>query len=95
MHYLLIYNSVDDYITRRTPFREEHLALAKEAENKGELILAGALGEKGSAFLFLSDTPKVALDFAKKDPYVINGLITNYKVLPWTTVVGKDAQSKI
>ena len=95
MHYLLIYDAVDDYMTRRVPFRNEHLALAKEAESRGELVLAGALGEKGSAFLFLLDSPKAALDFAKKDPYVINGIIKSYKVLPWTTVVGKDAQNQI
>ncbi|MFV0481875.1 MAG: YciI-like protein [Campylobacteraceae bacterium] len=95
MHYMLIYDAVEDYIQRRGEFRAEHLKLANEAVARGELVLAGALGNKGSAFLFLIDNPKIAEDFAKKDPYVLNGLILSYKVLPWTTVVGKDAQSPI
>lgn len=88
MHYLLIYNAIDNYMVERMPYRDEHLRLAKEAEDRGELLFAGALGEKGSAFLFLCDSPEKALDFAKKDPYVINGLILNYEVLPWATAAG-------
>lgn len=95
MHYLLIYEAFDDYIIRRIPYRTEHLTLARKAEEKGELILAGALGENGSAFLFLIDSPQVALDFAKKDPYVLNGLIKSYKVLPWAIVIGKDVQNPL
>ncbi|MDR2790786.1 MAG: YciI family protein [Campylobacteraceae bacterium] len=95
MHYLLIYEAVDDYMERRGEFRDEHLKLACEAENRGELILAGALGTHNSAFLFCIDEPKIAENFVKNDPYFKGGLIRSYKLLPWTTVVGKDAQNPI
>ncbi|MDR2341523.1 MAG: YciI family protein [Campylobacteraceae bacterium] len=95
MHYLLIYEAIEDYMVKRNDFRDEHLKFAKEAQKRGELILAGALGERSSAFLFLIDDPKIAEDFAKNDPYVKNNLIITYKLLPWTTVVGKDAFNKI
>jgi uncharacterized protein YciI len=42
MYFLLFYEVVDDYIERRRAFREEHLGLAQEAEERGELVLAGA-----------------------------------------------------
>jgi hypothetical protein len=29
--------------------------------------------------------------FAKSDPYVTGGLVTEWKVREWTTVIGKDA----
>ncbi|MDR0665919.1 MAG: YciI family protein [Campylobacteraceae bacterium] len=95
MHYLLIYEAVDDYITKRGEFREEHLKLAAEAEKRGEIVLAGALGTQGSAFLFLSENVSLIEEFVKNDPYVKGGLICSYKILPWTTVIGKDAQNPI
>jgi uncharacterized protein YciI len=95
MHYLLIYEAVEDYMIRRNEFRDEHLRLARKAQECGELILAGALGTQGSAFLFLIEDPKIAENFAKNDPYVKNNLIISYKLLPWTTVIGKDAFNKI
>jgi uncharacterized protein YciI len=95
MRYLLIYEAVEDYMVRRNEFRSEHLKLACEFEKRGELLLAGALGDRGSAFLFSLDNPKIAEEFAQNDPYVKNGLIVSYKILPWTIVVGKDAFSPI
>lgn len=44
MYYLLFYEVVDDYVERRRAFRDEHLGLAREAKERGELVLAGAYG---------------------------------------------------
>lgn len=92
MYYVLFYKTVDNYIEKRTPFREEHLRLANEARANGVLILAGALADPADEALlvFKSDSPQVAEDFAKNDPYVRNGLITQWKVRPWTVVIGKE-----
>ena len=43
MHYLLFYDVIPDYATKRTPYRGAHLAYAQQAVNRGELILGGAL----------------------------------------------------
>ncbi|MDR1007273.1 MAG: YciI family protein [Campylobacteraceae bacterium] len=93
MHYLLIYEAVEDYITKRDKFREEHLKLAAKAQERGEIILAGALGTQGSAFLFLTEDSTLIEEFVKNDPYFKEGLIRSYKILPWITVIGKDAQN--
>lgn len=45
MHYQLTYELVDDYLSRREPFRAQHLALAQAATERGELVLAGALSD--------------------------------------------------
>ena len=42
MHYLLFYQVVDDYVRKREPFRAAHLAYARAAQERGELILGGA-----------------------------------------------------
>jgi uncharacterized protein YciI len=93
MHYLLLYDVVDDYVGRRQPFRAAHLAYAAPFVERGELILGGALAEPvdGAVLLFQADGPEVARGFAASDPYVINGLVTQWRVRPWTTVVGPMA----
>ena len=97
MHYLLMYDVVDDYIERRGAFREAHLKKAWEAHARGELVLGGALADPvdGTVLLFHGDSPKAAEDFAKADPYVTNGLVTRWRVREWTTVVGETAAKPI
>jgi uncharacterized protein YciI len=86
-HCVLQYDSVDDFINRRTPYREEHLRLIREAHARGEIVMAGALGNPPDGGLLVFKAPTtVAEDFARRDPYVINGLITRWVVRPWTVV---------
>lgn len=89
MYYVLFYKTIDNYIEKRKPFREEHLKLANTARVNGTLIMAGALADPADEALlvFKADSPQVAEDFAKNDPYVINGLITEWRVRAWTVVV--------
>src|SRR5215470_10022791 len=97
MHYLLIYDVVPDYIERRTPLRSAHLAHAREALARNELVLAGALANPpdGAVFLFRGDSPAAAEAFAAADPYVVNGLVPSWRVRAWTTVVGADAATPV
>ena len=97
MHYLLIYDGAADYLERRAEFRAEHLALARAAHARGELVLGGAFADPvdGAVLLFKSDSPAAAEAFAAADPYVRNGLVTRWRVRPWTTVVGDLAECPI
>jgi hypothetical protein len=90
MHYLLFYDVVPDYVARRAAFRDAHLALARAAHARGELVLGGALADPvdGAVLLFRGDSPTAAEAFAAADPYVTNGLVTRWRVRAWTTVVG-------
>ena len=92
MHYILFYKTVDNYVERRAPFRTEHLSLAQQGFDNGSLIIAGALAEPadGAVLVFKGDSPAVAEDFVKNDPYVKNGLITEWQVRPWIVVIGGE-----
>ena len=94
MHYLLFYEVVPDYAKRRAECRAEHLALARAACERGELVLAGALNEPvdGGVFLFKGDSPQAAERFARADPVVTRGLVTRWWVREWKTVVGALAK---
>jgi uncharacterized protein YciI len=97
MHYLLFYDLSPDYVTSRKAFRSEHLNLAWEAHARGELILGGALADPidGAVLLFRGDSPRAAEAFATVDPYVTHGLVTQWRIRPWTTVVGEDAATPV
>lgn len=93
MHYLLFYDFVPDYLERRPRYRAEHLRLAWEAQERGELLLAGALAQPcdGAVLLFQGHAAEIAERFAAADPYVQHGLVTRWHVRDWSTVVGSMA----
>lgn len=92
MHTILFYDVVDDYVERRAQFRAEHLDLLRQAQARGEVVLAGALAEPvdGAVLVFRGESPDAAVAFAKADPYVKNGLVTAWRVRKWNTVIGGE-----
>jgi uncharacterized protein len=97
MHYLMFYELADDYLERRATWRAEHLKLAWAAQERGEIVLAGAMADPvdHAVLLFSGDSPAVAEAFAKADPYVQAGLVKRWYVRPWTTVVGDEAATPV
>lgn len=91
-YYALIYYLVDDYISRRAQFRDTHLKLVKEANDRGELILAGAFSEPADRALLVFNVSDISVieDFVTNDPYVKNGLVTKWEIRKWTVVIGNE-----
>jgi uncharacterized protein len=92
MYYLLLYDVVDGFVERRTPHRDAHLQLAREANQRGELVLAGALAEPvdGAVLVFRTEHELEVERFALNDPYVKQGLVKTWRVRKWNVVVGAD-----
>ena len=91
-HFLLTYTLAPDYLARRAALRAGHLALARAAAERGELLLGGALDPAEEAvLLFAGENAGAAQAFARGDPYVLNGLVTAWRVREWITVVGEGA----
>lgn len=91
MHYLLFYDYVEDAVEKRAPYREEHLRLAGKALERGEFVLGGAYADPvdGAVLVFRCDEPSVVETFVANDPYVKNGIVTAWRIRPWTVVVGE------
>jgi len=91
-YYALFYYVVDDYVSRRSLYRDEHLRLAQEAHRRGELLLAGALTDPVDRALLVFRAPErsVVEDFVRKDPYVLNGLVTRWEIRSWAVVIGNE-----
>ena len=87
-YFALFYDVVDDFVGRRAQYREEHLLLVQEAQRRGEIVLAGALGmpPDRALLIFRGSDPSIADAFARADCYVVNGLVTRWEVQPWAVV---------
>jgi uncharacterized protein YciI len=93
MHYILFYDVIDDYVEKRAQFRELHLKHARAAYDRGELLLGGALADPvdGAVLVFRGESAEAVEQFAKSDPYVLNGLVKQWRVRKWNTVIGNGA----
>jgi len=97
MHYLLMYDVIPEYASRRLPYRKAHFDYAAPYVERGELLLGGALANPvdGAILLFQGSGPEVAEQFARDDPYVKAGLVSEWQVREWTTVVGPGAAMRV
>lgn len=97
MHFLLFYTYVPDVLERRPQFRGAHLTHARASAARGELLLAGAFADPvdGAALWFSAPSRDVIEKFARQDPYVLGGLVTEWRVREWTTVVGDAAANPL
>jgi len=89
MHLVLEYTLADDYLDRRAALREDHLALARAAHDRGELLLAGALPDPFDRALLIWTAPREVVErFVEQDPYVVQALVTGWTIREWNVVVG-------
>ncbi len=88
-YFAVDYEVVDRFVERRTPFRDAHLDLVRAAHARGEIVMAGAVGQppQGALLVFKVATAAEAENFVLHDPYVVNGLVTRWLIRPWHVVV--------
>jgi uncharacterized protein YciI len=88
----LFYDLTDDYLERRGALREEHLAMARDAHERGDLLLAGAFSDPydQSLFVWATDDEEIVSGFAESDPYVRAGLVTGYQIRNWNVAIGNS-----
>jgi uncharacterized protein YciI len=91
-YFVLFYETADNYVEKRAPYRSQHLELARDSYARGELLLAGALADPPDRALlvFRAADRSVVEQFASRDPYVLNGAVKRWEVRPWTVVIGND-----
>lgn len=96
-HFALFYDYPPDFRERRAPHRAMHIAHANASAARDELQLGGAFADDPPAgmLLFKAESAEITEAFARADPYVINGVVSAWRVREWTTVVGAGALTQI
>lgn len=92
-HYLLFYEKVPNHAALEPPLQAAHLAHVLGALKHG-LILAGSLADPSdgaAVLLFKADSPAAIEAFARADPYVTGGVISQWRLRRWETIVGANA----
>ena len=90
-YFALTYDVVDDFVNRRMPFRPAHIKEVRDAHARGELVMAGALGEPAGALLVFRAADRATQRISRKPIRTSrSGLVRNWQVRPWTVVVGQD-----
>ena len=75
---------------RRAACREAHLAWANKYVNSAKLYLGGAFGAsvEGGLLIFKVENQREVEAFVTGDPYVVNGLVVQWRIEAWSVVVG-------
>jgi len=91
MFYLLEYDYVPDILERRDAFRADHLAKAQTLFEQQKIHMAGASGDpvNGAVFIFKNVEQAEIREFVATDPYVLNDLVTDWRIIPWSVVIGQ------
>ena len=86
---VLLYDYVPDILEKRGPHRAEHIGNAKKMAEEGKMVMAGAFADPvdGGLFIFKDATKEEIDAYVEADPYVVHGLVSGWKIKPWTVVV--------
>ena len=82
--YVLLYESADDVLAKAPAHFAAHSSRGQEFYDRGTLVAYGPFGdpqEEGSMAVFTSR--EEAEDFARGDPFVLNGVVRDWKIRVW------------
>jgi uncharacterized protein len=82
--YVLFYESAEDLASKAPVHFPAHRTRVNEFHGEGTLLMVGTFAnprQDGAMSIFT--TREAAEEFAKGDPFVINGVVRSWKVLEW------------
>jgi uncharacterized protein YciI len=85
--WVLLYDSADDVLEKVPIHYPAHSARVDEFRKRGELLEVGTLGDavpEGSLATF--STREAAEAFVEGDPFVLNGVVSQHRILRWNLV---------
>lgn len=86
---MLFYESADDVASKAPPYFADHWRRCEDFHARGLLLMVGTFGDpqrEGSMAVFA--TRAAAEDFATGDPFVVNGVVSSWRVRQWNEAFG-------
>jgi uncharacterized protein len=84
VRYVLLYESAEGVAERAPQHAAAHNAYWPPFHERGELLLIGPFGDpqtQGAMGIFTSR--EAAEEFARNDPFVVNGVVRSWEVRDW------------
>jgi uncharacterized protein YciI len=88
MKYVLLYDSADNVAQKAPAHMPAHRARYEDFHAQGVLLMLGIFSnpqEQGSMAIFT--TREAAEEFARNDPFVLNGVVRSWQVREWHEIL--------
>jgi uncharacterized protein YciI len=86
--YVLLYESADDVASQAPLHAAAHREHWHPFRERGELLLIGPFGDPQSqGAMAVFRTREAAEEFARGDPFVVNGVVRSWEVREWDEAV--------
>ena len=88
MKYVMFYHPADDFRSRAAIHGAAHRARLAAFHAEGTLLMAGPLGDPGDGTaLGIFTTREAAEAFIADDPFVLNGVVSQWQIREWNEVL--------
>ena len=82
--YVLLYESADDVLAKAVEHFPAHSARGQAFHDRGSLVAYGPFGDpQGQGSMAVFTTREAAEEFARDDPFVVNGVVRDWEVREW------------
>jgi uncharacterized protein YciI len=81
--YVLFYESDAEARAKAPAYLAEHSARGSAFHDRGELMLYGPFTSPGEGAMSVFRTREAAEEFARGDPFVLNGIVQRWHVREW------------
>ena len=86
MKIVAFYEMAPDALPKLMAFFPAHRERLDEFHRRGELIAAGPLGSPPEGAMAIFPTRESAEEFIAGDPFVVNGLVSKWRLAEWNAV---------
>ena len=86
MRFLSFYEVSADSLPKIMTHYQEHRARLDEFHARGVVLAAGPLGNPPEGAMAVFTTREAAEEFIKGDPFVVNGLVSKWRIVEWNAV---------
>jgi uncharacterized protein len=87
---VLYYQSSPDVLEKAPIYGEAHRARWKQFLDDGTLLMIGPFANPLEGAMAIFTTRQAAEDFAKDDPFVLNGVVSTWVIRDWLEAIVPD-----
>ena len=91
MKYVLFYESAHDVATKAPLYFAQHKARYEDFAARGTLLMVGPFADRDGAMSVFT-TKEAAEEFARGDPFVLNGVIASWTIREWREALVPEGQ---
>jgi len=83
MKVVMLYEVAQDGLSKAMANFEAHRARLHEFHARGVLLMAGPLGNPPEGSMGVFTTRDAAEEFIQGDPFVVNGVVSKWRLIEW------------